>query len=87
MSITRLDILQYRTGWMHTHPEDYLSDSDIISILSEEYDLLLETLVQDDMKDLSRVAMILRDGCDGYDNASLEELREEATTRGIEVYP
>ena len=81
--ITSLDIMQYRAGWLETHPDEPLDDATVMDCLQDEQDQLIEKLIADDMRDPLHIADLLANGFEGYNSLSNAELWEELNLRGL----
>ena len=81
--ITTLDIMQYRAGWLETHPDESLDDATVMSCLQDEQSSLIDALIADDTNNPDLLSFILREGFDGYESRSVAELWEELNLRGL----
>ena len=83
--ITSLDIMQYRAGWLETHPDDEIDDATVMDCLQDEQTSLIDALIADDVRDPHMLSFVLREGFDGYESRSVAELWEELNLRGLTI--
>ncbi|MEY4411760.1 MAG: hypothetical protein RL560_19 [Actinomycetota bacterium] len=82
---TQQCINSYRAGWMEEHPdEEPLDDATVISCLRDEHEMLVERLIKDDLRHGHYyLAIILREGFEGYENMDVSRLWQEVEERGL----
>jgi len=85
---TQQCINSYRAGWMEEHPDEELDDATVISCLNDEHEALIDKLIADDFKKCDASELLeraLRHGFAGYSGATVTELWEEMSERGLEL--
>lgn len=95
MLITTQDIIDYKAGWLETHPDETLDDETVTDCLKDEAETLISKLIEHDcqtiMDDLQATGTselldyVLRNGHIGYDECCIAELWNELNERGMTI--